>query len=110
VVSLLSFSLVARAVSLETLGLEVSRVSTNFPVSGLDTFSSSIETFDTEKKKSTIKTYPIKINRKLRVAKKIGSTFFWFLTNYRAAEIVQNDFFIISMKFPIHRIPSCLTQ
>jgi hypothetical protein len=26
------------------------------------------------------------INRKLRVATKIGSTFFWFLTSYRAAE------------------------
>jgi hypothetical protein len=40
-----------RAVSLETLGLEVSRVSTYFPVSSLDTFSPSIETFDTDKKK-----------------------------------------------------------
>jgi hypothetical protein len=26
------------------------------------------------------------INRKLRVATEIGSTFFWFLTSYRAAE------------------------
>jgi hypothetical protein len=36
--------------------------------------------------------------------------FFLFLTSYRAAEIVQNDFLmiIISMKFPIDRIPSCL--
>jgi hypothetical protein len=33
-----------------------------------------------------------KINRKLRVATKIGSTFFWFFTSYRAAEIVQNDY------------------
>jgi hypothetical protein len=41
---------VDRAVSLETLGLEVSKVSTNFPVSSLDTFSPSIETFNTEKK------------------------------------------------------------
>jgi hypothetical protein len=32
----------------------------------------------------------ILINRKLRVATKIGSTFFWFLTSYRAAEIVLN--------------------
>jgi hypothetical protein len=32
------------------------------------------------------------INRKLRVATEIGSTFFWFLTSYRAAEIVQNDY------------------
>jgi hypothetical protein len=30
----------------------------------------------------------LKINRKLRVATKIGSTFFWFLTSYRAAEKV----------------------
>jgi hypothetical protein len=44
----------------------------------------------------------------LRVATKIGSTLFWFLTSYRAAEIVPNDYFIISMKFPIDRIPSCL--
>jgi hypothetical protein len=29
-----------------------------------------------------------KINRKLRVATEIGSTFFWFLTSYRAAEKV----------------------
>jgi hypothetical protein len=28
----------------------------------------------------------------LRVATKIGSTFFWCLTSYRAAEIVQNDY------------------
>jgi hypothetical protein len=28
----------------------------------------------------------------LRVATKIGSTFFWFFTSYRAAEIVQNDY------------------
>jgi hypothetical protein len=28
------------------------------------------------------------INRKLRVATEIGSTFFWFLTSYRAAEKV----------------------
>jgi hypothetical protein len=47
-----------RAVSLETLGLEVSRVSTNFPVSSPDTISPSIETFDTEK--NTRKTYPTK--------------------------------------------------
>jgi hypothetical protein len=33
----------------------------------------------------------IEINRKLRVASEIGSTYFWFLTSYRAAEIVQND-------------------
>jgi hypothetical protein len=32
------------------------------------------------------------INRKLRVATKIESTFFWFLTSYRAAENVQNDY------------------
>jgi hypothetical protein len=32
------------------------------------------------------------INRKLRVATEIGSTFFRFLTSYRAAEIVQNDY------------------
>jgi hypothetical protein len=32
------------------------------------------------------------INRKLRVATEIGSTFFWFSTIYRAAEIVQNDY------------------
>jgi hypothetical protein len=31
--------------------------------------------------------------------------YFCFL---RAAEKVQNDFFVISMKFPIDRIPSCL--
>jgi hypothetical protein len=30
----------------------------------------------------------IEINRKLRVATKIGSTFFWFSTSYRAAEKV----------------------
>jgi hypothetical protein len=34
----------------------------------------------------------LRINRKLRVATKIGSTFFWFLTSYRAAEVVQNDY------------------
>jgi hypothetical protein len=33
-----------------------------------------------------------KIYRKLRVGTKIRSTFFWFLTCYRAAEIVQNDY------------------
>jgi hypothetical protein len=33
-----------------------------------------------------------KINRKLRVATEIGSTFFWFLTSNRAAEKVQNDY------------------
>jgi hypothetical protein len=32
-----------------------------------------------------------KINRKLRVATKIGTTHFWFLTSNRAAEIVQSD-------------------
>jgi hypothetical protein len=31
------------------------------------------------------------INRKLRVATKIGSTFFWFLTCYWAAEKLKND-------------------
>jgi predicted subunit of tRNA(5-methylaminomethyl-2-thiouridylate) methyltransferase len=34
----------------------------------------------------------LKINRKLRVATKIGSTLFWFFTSYRLAEIVQNDY------------------
>jgi hypothetical protein len=34
----------------------------------------------------------LKKNRKLRVATEIGSTFFWFLTSYRAAKIVQNDY------------------
>jgi hypothetical protein len=32
------------------------------------------------------------INRKLRVATKIESTFLWFLTSYRAAEKQQNDY------------------
>jgi hypothetical protein len=32
------------------------------------------------------------INRKFRVATEIGSTFFWVLTSYRAAEKVQNDY------------------
>jgi hypothetical protein len=32
------------------------------------------------------------IKRKLRVATEIGSTFFWFLTSYQAAEIEQNDY------------------
>jgi hypothetical protein len=35
-----------------------------------------------------------KIYRKLRVATKIGSTFFLFLTSYRAAEKVQNDYLL----------------
>jgi hypothetical protein len=46
----------------------------------------------TESDQSIIK-IEIKINRKLRVTTKIGNTFFWCLTSYRAAEIVQNDYF-----------------
>jgi hypothetical protein len=42
-------------------------------------------------KKIICNMYNCTINRKLRVATKIGSTFFWLLTIYRAAEIVQND-------------------
>jgi hypothetical protein len=56
-----------------------------------------------------IKHYRIFINKKFHVATEIGSTHFWFSTIYRAVEIVQNDYkFIISMKFPVDRIPSCL--
>jgi hypothetical protein len=40
-----------------------------------------------------------KINRKLRVATKIGRTFFWFLTSYRAAEIMQNDYLSSAWNF-----------
>jgi hypothetical protein len=43
-------------------------------------------------KKSGVLYHDKQINRKLRVATKIGSTFFWCLTSYRAAEIVQNDY------------------
>jgi hypothetical protein len=40
-----------------------------------------------------------KINRKFRVATEIGSTFFWFLTSYWAAEIVQNDYLSSARNF-----------
>jgi hypothetical protein len=35
----------------------------------------------------------------LRVATKIGSTYFWFLTSYRAVEIVQNDYLSSAWNF-----------
>jgi hypothetical protein len=35
----------------------------------------------------------------LRVASKMESTFFWFLTSYRAAEIVQNDYLSSAWNF-----------
>jgi hypothetical protein len=41
----------------------------------------------------------LKMNRKLRVATKIGSNFFWFLTSYRAAKIVQNDYLSSAWNF-----------
>jgi hypothetical protein len=43
------------------------------------------------------------INRKLRVATEIRSTFFWCLTSYRTKLLL-----IISLKFSIDRIPSRL--
>jgi hypothetical protein len=47
------------------------------------------------------------LNRKFRVATEIEEHIFWLLVSYRAAEKIKYDFFIISMKFPIDRIPSC---
>jgi hypothetical protein len=46
------------------------------------------------------------VNRKLRVATKIGSTFFWFLQVTGQLKSCK-WLFIFSMKFPIDRIPSC---
>jgi hypothetical protein len=48
-----------------------------------------------------------KINRKFHVATEIGSTFIWFSTIYWGSWNRAKWLFIISMKFPIDRIPSC---
>jgi hypothetical protein len=42
----------------------------------------------------------LQINRKFHVATETESTFFWFSTIYRAAEIVQNDYGQFSVKTP----------
>jgi hypothetical protein len=52
----------------------------------------SIQTILTELDKLISYFIEEKANRKLRVATKIGSTFFLFLMSNRAAEIVQNDY------------------